>query len=134
MSSTSQCERITEMLGHVQRSASCMNCLIVSHVGLEMMLVYMDTLNGGTMVMSPLSRCQRHGRHDTPRTRTRALSLDSDGAEKEPRARHAYLYIHAKGATHKERHAGRRQFALPGELRNAARGKACGDRSGPSRV
>ena len=33
-----------------------MNCLIVSHVGFEMMLVYMETLKGGTIVMSPLSR------------------------------------------------------------------------------
>ena len=33
-----------------------MNCLMVSHVGLEMILVYMETLKGGTMVISPLSR------------------------------------------------------------------------------
>ena len=44
------------MLGQVQRRASCMNCLMVSHVGFEMMLVYMETLKGGTIVMSPLSR------------------------------------------------------------------------------
>ena len=35
-----------------------MNCLMVSQVGLEMMLVYIDTLKGGTIVMSPLRRCR----------------------------------------------------------------------------